>query len=112
MSTMGVNRKHAKYNVTLEELKNHIEYDAENGTFSRKKDGKVYKTVRKDDGYIVIQLNLAYRTTSSYKAHILVWLFETGRWPNLQIDHINGIRRDNRFINLREVTQIQNSQNV
>lgn len=47
----------------------------------------------------------------TYKAHQLVWLHETGTWPTGQIDHINGNPADNRFTNLREVTNQQNSHN-
>lgn len=47
----------------------------------------------------------------AYLAHRVVWLFETGSWPVDQLDHINGDRTDNRFENLREVTNTENSKN-
>jgi hypothetical protein len=34
-----------------------------------------------------------------------------GKWPEHQVDHINGIRSDNRPGNLREATFAQNQQN-
>jgi len=43
--------------------------------------------------------------------HRLIWLFSYGRWPNGFIDHINGIKTDNRLVNLREVTSKENSKN-
>jgi hypothetical protein len=46
-----------------------------------------------------------------YKCHRLVWLMETGNWPNGQIDHINRNGLDNRFGNLREVNNYQNCTN-
>lgn len=46
-----------------------------------------------------------------YAAHRLVWLYCYGRWPSNQIDHINGIRDDNRLSNLRDATQFENMQN-
>ncbi len=48
---------------------------------------------------------------NSYLAHRLAWFFITGEWPNGEIDHINGIRHDNRASNLRVVDRAENSQN-
>jgi hypothetical protein len=48
----------------------------------------------------------------SISAHKLVWLLAHGRWPNGHIDHINGIRDDNRLVNIREVSPIQNAWNM
>lgn len=47
----------------------------------------------------------------TYRAHRLVWLFETGDWPDVDIDHINGDRSDNRFGNLRLAPDGMNAQN-
>lgn len=46
-----------------------------------------------------------------YLAHRVAWLHVYGEWPALQIDHINGIRTDNRIANLRQATQSQNNGN-
>lgn len=45
------------------------------------------------------------------QAHRVIWAIVTGRWPSEQIDHINGIRTDNRLGNLREVSSSENSKN-
>jgi len=60
-----------------------------------------------DTGYITIVLGGV-----SYKAHRLIWIYHHGSIDdNLQIDHINGIRHDNRIENLRLVTNQQNALN-
>ena len=46
-----------------------------------------------------------------YSAHRVAWCLSYGEWPKDQIDHINGIRSDNRLINLRLSTQIDNHRN-
>lgn len=45
------------------------------------------------------------------RAHRIVWLLNTGAWPKAEIDHINGVRDDNRPENLRDVSTSQNQQN-
>lgn len=47
----------------------------------------------------------------TYSAHRVAWLFVHKRWPVDCIDHINGIRTDNRIENLRECTMAQNNAN-
>lgn len=46
-----------------------------------------------------------------YLVHRLIWLYMTGKWP-IEIDHINGDRRDNRWCNLREATPAENRKNM
>jgi hypothetical protein len=45
------------------------------------------------------------------QAHRVVWALRYGAWPNGQIDHINGVRDDNRIFNLRDVTASENQKN-
>lgn len=96
--------------VTQDELKERLTYDPETGVFTWKKarKGNTGRTAgtHDRDGYIVIHL---YQR--QYRAHRLAWLYVYGEWPRNQIDHINGIRDDNRILNLRDVTPRENSQN-
>lgn len=43
--------------------------------------------------------------------HRLIWLMQTGDWPAYEIDHINRVKTDNRWCNLRDVTCTINLQN-
>lgn len=58
-------------------------------------------------GYV--RIGIAGKT---YMAHRLAWLYVHGMWPPAQLDHINRIRNDNRIVNLRLSTQIENMRNA
>lgn len=59
--------------------------------------------------------NYGYRTITidqrMYPAGRLAFFFITGRWPREEIDHINRIRDDDRWCNLREATRTLNRAN-
>lgn len=44
-------------------------------------------------------------------AHRLAWRIYHGTWPERDLDHINGVRHDNRISNLRLATPSENSAN-
>ena len=44
--------------------------------------------------------------------HVVVWAWHNGRFPTMQIDHINGNRFDNHIENLREVSDSENKMNM
>lgn len=46
-----------------------------------------------------------------YYSSRLAWLYMTGTWPTDQIDHVNRLKSDDRWGNLREASQSQNSFN-
>ena len=48
----------------------------------------------------------------TYRAHRIIWLYQTGEWPEEQIDHINHDRKDNRWLNLRQVSNEENHRNI
>lgn len=61
------------------------------------------------DGYVQVHFH-----GTVYRAHRLAWYFMTGDWlpPRQDLDHINGDRSDNRWVNLRLATRSQNNMNV
>lgn len=71
---------------------------------SRQKGGPVGNI--NDQGYLNISME-----GRLFRAHRLAWVWMTGNWPKEDIDHINGDRLDNRFVNLREATRSQNLMN-
>ena len=58
------------------------------------------------DGYRQVSIN-----GNLCKVHRVIWIFVTGFNPGHDIDHRKGIRDDNRFKELREVTPTCNNQN-
>lgn len=97
--------------ITVERVRELLIYDSETGVFrwkvasTRVKIGDVAGS--DGDGYRVIRID-----QRNYKAHRLAWLYVHGEWPAKDIDHINGVRSDNRIANLRDVSRSVNIQNL
>lgn len=53
-----------------------------------------------------------YYRRCSLPVHRLIWLYMTGEMGSFEIDHINGIKSDNRWENLRAVTRSENMKNT
>ena len=95
-------KKINKKELTQELLLSSLSFNLETGLFERR--GKIVG-YENNNGYIIIRL-----FGENYLSHRLAWFYIHGYWPNI-IDHINGIKSDNRIDNLREVTRSQNAIN-
>lgn len=87
-----------------------MSYGTETGVFqwTKKRRGvKVGVPLGVDNGFGYLRITVLGRP---YYSHRLAWFYTHGEWPNT-IDHINGLRSDNRIVNLRSCTQASNNQN-
>lgn len=98
--------------LTTETLREMLDYCPETGVFSwkvnikRKPLGSVAGSIQ-PNGYLRIQIK-----SEQFMAHRLAWFYVHGVWPDLNLDHINGIKTDNRIANLREATLNENMSNI
>lgn len=99
--------------ITQDELKELLHYNPDTGIFTwltsranKINKGDIAGGINKQ-GYIRLKIN-----NIEYKAHRLVWLYMTGEMPKEFIDHINGVKTDNRWCNLREATNAENNRNT
>jgi hypothetical protein len=97
--------------LTYEEATSRLSYNPETGALIWKKmrDSTRIGTEAKCldvSGYV--QINIA---GTMVKGHRMAWMLHYGQWPDGHIDHINGVRHDNRISNLRVVTNAINCQN-
>jgi len=97
--------------ITLARLQELLDYNPETGEFlwrirrGKKAEGSSAGCVA-PIGYVMMRVD-----GHLHYAHRLAWLYATGEWPKHQIDHINGVRSDNRIANLREVSSSENARN-
>lgn len=98
--------------ITAEELRGAFHYDPDTGVFTRTvrtsgriKVGDIAGSVQR--GYLAFHVSGVL-----CRAHRMAWLYVHGIQPNGFLDHINGVRHDNRLANLREATPGQNCQNT
>lgn len=106
--------KSYKAEIILKELSSYAAYDVNNGGFlitrfkgrHARKPGE-YAGSLSQRGYIVHSIFSVF-----YPIHRLVWLWFNGDFPKYTIDHINGVRTDNRIENLREIAKGKQARNM
>lgn len=90
-----------------------LSYDPETGIFRWLVNRPPNKTAGKeagspdDDGYLRIGID-----RRRYRAHRLAWFYVHGVWPQMELDHKDTDRTNNRIANLREATRTVNQQNI
>lgn len=98
--------------MNIDVLKSLLRYDPDTGLiyWVAKGKGMIKKKAagtKLHSGYLGICIG-----PKRWQAHRIAWALHTGAWPKDQIDHINGIKTDNRACNLREATNSQNGKNL
>lgn len=104
--------KEKESKLTQEKLKSMLHYDPDSGVFtwkvrtsSRANIGDMAGCIRRC-GHMAIGLH-----GGLYFSHRLAFLYMTGEFPNGEVDHINHVRNDNSFANLRVVNMEDNQKN-
>lgn len=112
LSKQPVGVEMSKKILTQDELKKQLHYCPETGVFTRLKTntfnvkiGDLAGTLTKN-GYISIKVN-----GTLFLAHRLAFLYMNGELPRNQVDHINHVKNNNEWDNLRDVTRSVNFQN-
>lgn len=97
--------------INQNQLKELIHYDEITGVLTSLQDRPRCPTgsvLGSNNGRGYLRLMLCNR---KYYAHRLAWLYVYGVWPD-EIDHINHVKTDNRIINLRSASRVDNNKNA
>lgn len=94
-------------------VKQILDYNPESGVFYWRVRRKNYVVIGDIAGQKNIKSNYWQLTINgnSYQAHRVAWLYMTGEWPSDQIDHKDHVRHNNRWSNLRLVSNATNARN-
>ena len=102
----------AEQQELLLRMKKNYTYDAKSGRLTSSRLGRAIRGKKRDkNGYLCVLCRLGKRQVF-VRLHHAVWAVCNGRFPERQIDHVNGNKQDNRIENLREVDPSENNLNV
>jgi len=87
------------------EVKARFDYDPHTGVFTCRLTGK---PIGRPTAAGYLSTTLVGRTIL---LHRLAYFYMYGQWPVDQIDHVNGVKDDNRIINIRPASASQNGSN-
>lgn len=100
----------SNYKLRVGENQNYLreKYNYVNGHFFKKRLGKSDLQIGSIDykGYVRTKIQ-----GGRYSVHRLIWIWHYGSTEDKVIDHINGVRNDNRIENLRLATLTENQHN-
>lgn len=98
--------------LTQKRLKELLRYDPQTGDFIRLVATNHRVKVGEVAGFVDIDGYRRIRVDKKlYLAHRLAWLWVHGEFPEVELDHKNGARDDNRISELRPAERFQNSTN-
>lgn len=91
--------------ISQSEVKGLFDYSPETGIFTSRATGKPVGSPT-SSGYLNVRLG-----GRNVGLHRVVFMWMYGHWPMDMVDHVNGIRDDNRLANVRPATATLNAQN-
>ena len=102
----------AEQQELLLRMKKNYTYDDATGRLTSNRYGRPVRGKKRDKrGYLCVLCCLGKKQVF-VRLHHAVWAVCKGRWPEQQIDHVNGNKHDNRIENLREVSDRENKLNM
>jgi hypothetical protein len=102
-------RRAKRNELTQDQLKSVIDYDPVTGVFTWKVDVATTVPAGSEAGYVDAWGYRQIRIGNVlYQSHRLAFLYMMGRFPEMDVDHINRNSSDNRWENLRECTRTVN----
>lgn len=106
--------KNARNDLTVEDVRKAFSYSKKTGilvwkTACTTNPLRVGTTAGAIDAVGRIRIGMNGRR---YLAHRIIWLWVTGKWPEYEVDHRDGVKSNNCWKNLRAATPTQNHYNI